>query len=273
MMRRDKRPFVVEVKRGAKRAVVAPTVLDGFSFDDAIQRAESALFGTGEEKSLPKQSAAGARAAEVFDAPGNAAARRILEAISDEPAMIEAADEPAPKKRGRKPGSKNKPRAIEAPAPKKRRGRPPKVAGSDVRVVPVTADIAGAALDKMARATPAQSAPTGQKTLFPPSASAGEPPVKRGRGRPRKIIPEGGFPPRIPEWITWAQSGDDDTDVGAMPMVETIAEPVDQPRVVQFVRSTERIAARAGLPRAGLRWTRRLRGIAAYARDRRLRKA
>ncbi len=267
-MRRDKRPFVVEVKRGAKRAVVTPSVLEGLSFDDAIQRAESALFGAEPEKPAPRSRAAEARAEEVFEtSPPNQAARRILEALPKDPPPLAVEDEPAPKRRGRKPGSKNKPRVIEAPTLKRRRGRPPKVAGSGVRSVPVTPDIVSEALDKIARATPVQSAPTGQRTLFPPTASAGPPPVKRGRGRPRKIVPEGGFPPHVPSWIAWAESDDDAPGVSPAPAPE-----VGQP-VIAYVRSAERARERASLPKAGLRWTRRLRGIAAYARERRLRNA
>jgi hypothetical protein len=271
MMRRDKRPFVVEVKRGAKRAVVNPSVLEGLSFDDAVLRAENALFGVGSDGPSEAKSGAKARANEAFGAPANQASRRILDALPDREPVVEMAAEPEPKKRGRKPGSKNKPR-VETPVAPKRRGRPPKVAGSGVRSVQATPDIINAALDTIGRSTSAQPMSAGQRTLFPQDTSEAAPPVKRGRGRPRKIIPEGGLPPRVPAWIAWSQSDDAAAEPDAV-NEDVVFQPTMREPLAPVYRGTERFASRTNRPKAGLRWTRRLRGIAAYARDRRLRKA
>ena len=86
-MRREKRPFVVEVKRGQKR----PGFASGSETkpeSEKVKVAEAALFG-GESavaRTLPE--------------------RRILEALSSEPVEPEI-ELP---RRGRKPGSKNKPK-------------------------------------------------------------------------------------------------------------------------------------------------------------------
>ncbi len=106
--------FVVEVKRGTSRA--------SFSSPDAghdkFSNAEATLFGS------PRQSdtAPSQTKAKVFDEPP----RRILESLIEEPPAPDVADEPveAPR-RGRKPGSKNKPKLITpavetAPAPSSR---------------------------------------------------------------------------------------------------------------------------------------------------------
>ena len=179
------------------------------------------------------------------------------------------AEEPAPKRRGRKPGSKNKPREATVSEPK-RRGRPPRVAGGSVRSVPVTADIVSDALDKMARATSALPAPTGARTMFATDAAVTIP-VKRGRGRPRKVVPDGGFPPKVPEWIAWAASATDDEATGDT--VDDFIDLDEDDAPIADAPIAERSPARRDGLRAGLRWTRRLRGIAAVARPKRARNA
>jgi hypothetical protein len=268
-MRRDKRPFVVEVKRGAKRASPAQQPMTSPSFDEVFQRAEQALFGNPVD--VPT-----AAPVEFIDPAGGEqpiAPRRILEALPGEGETVATPlDDLAPKRRGRKPGSKNKPREVIAAEPK-RRGRPPRAAGGSVRSVPVTADIVTEALDKIARVTPAIPAPSGARTLFAEEGAAPLP-VKRGRGRPRKIIPEGGFPPKIPEWIAWAASSvDDDEPTSAANDIQDFDEFDEREFQPTVAPSAERFPARRDGLRAGLRWTRRLRGIAAIARQRRARKA
>ena len=100
VMRREKRPFVVEVKRGQKRSG-ASLEAELKPESDKKKAAEAALFGS--------DASAGALSA----APSTS--RRILEAI--EPEQPEVVIELP--RRGRKLGSKNKPReAVDAKAPK-----------------------------------------------------------------------------------------------------------------------------------------------------------
>ena len=265
-MRRDKRPFVVEVKRGAKRASPAQQNFASSSLDDVFQRAEQALFGA----QVDTPASAPIEFAEFAHEEQPSQPRRILEALPDdmgeEPIV---AEEPAPKRRGRKPGSKNKPREATVSEPK-RRGRPPRVAGGSVRSVPVTADIVSDALDKMARATSALPAPTGARTMFATDAAVTIP-VKRGRGRPRKVVPDGGFPPKVPEWIAWAASATDDEATGDT--VDDFIDLDEDDAPIADAPIAERSPARRDGLRAGLRWTRRLRGIAAVARQKRARNA
>ena len=269
-MRRDKRPFVVEVKRGAKRASPAQQNFSSPSFDDAFQRAEQALFGTPGDQ--PSVTIAPAEFAEPAGGEQPMPPRRILEAIPGEAEAVMPADDPAPKRRGRKPGSKNKPRETPAAEPK-RRGRPPRVAGGSVRSVPVTADIVTEALDKIARVAPVLPAPSGARTLFA-EAGATPLPVKRGRGRPRKVVPVGGFPPKVPEWIAWVASAtDDDEPAAPMSLVADDDYEIDEnePMIADATVAARIPGRRDGL-RAGQRWTRRLRGMAANAHQKRARK-
>ncbi len=238
-MRHEKRPFVVEVKRGAKRSVVAAPALQQMSFSEAIQQAESALFGKLEAESLPA-------AARPAPAAASEPPRRILEAIPTIQAPAEATFAEPPKRRGRPPGSRNKPR-VEAPSAPRKRGRPPKVAGA-VRSVAVTPDVAIAALGLIAAPRPqAQGAPAKRgrpRTAKPKSAS------------PKSASPKSAAQKSVePAWIAWAQSADE----------ERAPAPLAPPALA------ERAANRANRPRAGLRWTRRLRGAA--ARGKRVRNA
>ena len=246
-MRRETRPFVVEVRRGQKKSQPVPVpapMSEPASDDDVMRRAEAALFGRA-EPSGDAQDPSG----QPFSPP-----RRILEAIVPEPATAETAafiePEPEPKRRGRKPGSKNRPKeAVEADsAPKRRRGRPRKNAEGAVRSVEVTPELANAALEIMAKSTPLPTAtpvPVAvavavERPMAPAAAAPMAPlPVgKRPRGRPRKQ------PLMIaPEPVAQVDA--------------SYALPSSQ-------ISTSRILARYGAdsgPRAGQLWMRRLRGF------------
>jgi len=124
-MKRPIKPFVVEVRKGQKKgdepvqtSQPKPAPKPGprnASGDDALRRAQAMLFSPS-----PAPSPA---PAEVTP-PGRTG--RILASL-DEPTPPVVADAPA-RKRGRPPGSLNKPKS-EAKAPAgapKRRGRPPK---------------------------------------------------------------------------------------------------------------------------------------------------
>ena len=103
-MKRDLKPFVVEVKRGKRR----PSFLGQFedkttTMNEATRRAELALF------TAPPGDPAAAQAR------GQESAGRILPSlIEPEPVDDIVLDDPAPRRRGRKPGSKNKPKLHQA---------------------------------------------------------------------------------------------------------------------------------------------------------------
>lgn len=259
-MRREKRPFTVEVKRGGKRAN-QPSEFSTVTQDDTFQRAENALFGS--PATAPPMDAISAEAPTARRMADDAPGRRILEAV-EAPEPEPNISEDVPKRRGRKPGSKNKPAIAEVATPK-RRGRPRKSGGSEVRSIFASVDIVNDALGKISRAAPL--APTGVTTMFVADVP-GEQPIKRGRGRPRKIVPPGGFPPKVPSWIAWAESPDEPEAQARepAPVVEArrpraVEIDADAGPVAPIVRALERMARPTGL-RAGTRWSRRLRGYA-----------
>ena len=233
-MRRETRPFVVEVRRGQQKKAPQPAPLpnpfaEQPSDDDIMRRAEEALFGR----------PAGVPGAGSSEPPSPA--RRILEALAPEP--VEVVPEPsfeAPR-RGRKPGSKNRPKeqVAQPQEAKRRRGRPPKNPESQVRSVPVTPELASKALEVIAKATVLPVAPV-------PVAAAASPlvaPAKRPRGRPRKVpLPEGARPVAAP--VTYAE-----------PVPAASASNLPAARIVARYRDGN------GRP-AGQIWTRRLRGYA-----------
>ena len=99
-MKRDLKPFVVEVKRGKRR----PSFLGQFedkttTMNEATRRAELALF-----TAPPGDTAAAQMKAQ------ESAGRILPSLIEPEPADEIVLDDPAPRRRGRKPGSKNKPK-------------------------------------------------------------------------------------------------------------------------------------------------------------------
>ena len=110
--------FVVEVKRGTSRAAFASPDPS----PDRFSSAEAMLFGES-----PKT---GPKPARQAITQGEAAAGRVLPSLVEPPPPV-VEDEPEPVRRGRKPGSKNKPKlhlASSEPdsiADRPRRGRKP----------------------------------------------------------------------------------------------------------------------------------------------------
>ena len=253
-MRREPRPFVVEVRRGQKKpqptppASPMPPSYEAMPDDEMMRRAEAALFGRAE----PPQTGPSETAA---------APRRILEVVPLEqpPVLDEQPIIEEPKRRGRKPGSKNRPKlemaaaAAEPEGEKRRRGRPRKHPEGEVRSVAVTPELASAALQVMARAQtpPAPVSPVPVGTTRPASASAA-PAVKRPRGRPRKhplpVVEASPAPSFAPQ--TAVERSD-----AAAPAQQA---PVDSKTAMTIV---DRYGPDRKL-RIGQRWTRRLRGFA-----------
>ncbi len=108
--------FVVEVKRGTSRA----TFSSPDTTSDKFSNAEASLFGGGSKsdtpplqtKDKPPSGAAIRAEPRMFAEPP----RRILESLIEEPVAAVVDDEPIERpRRGRKPGSKNKPKLV-APA-------------------------------------------------------------------------------------------------------------------------------------------------------------
>ncbi len=233
-MRRETRPFVVEVRRGQQKKAPQPAPLpnpfvEQPNDDDMMRRAEEALFGR------PAQAPGGSPAEPASPA------RRILEALAPEPVEVLAEPNFEAPRRGRKPGSKNRPKEQIALAPeaKRRRGRPPKNPESQVRSVPVTPELANAALEVIAKVATSPVAPV-------PLAVAASPlvtPAKRPRGRPRKVP--------LPE-----QSSATAETTAAME-----AGPVGPGNSSAAARIVARYRDGNGRP-AGQIWTRRLRGYA-----------
>jgi len=177
-MKRPIKPFVVEVRKGQKaQTKKAPVVeLPPMALfeeqpreNDALRRAEAALFGVFAAKPDPS-------------APSNRSGR-ILESIPDEAPVVESPLIEG-KRRGRPPGSRNKPKeggaepvapaqdaSTAAPAAPKRRGRPPRVLEGSVRKVELTPELASAALESIAKASviraplPTRPAPKGRDPL------------------------------------------------------------------------------------------------------------
>ena len=105
-MKRDLKPFVVEVKRGKRRASFLGQFEDKTTTNEATRRAELALF------TAPPGDTAAAQA------KAQESAGRILPSlIEPEPVEDRVMEEPSPRRRGRKPGSKNKPKVPLAAGP------------------------------------------------------------------------------------------------------------------------------------------------------------
>jgi hypothetical protein len=244
-MRRDPRPFVVEVRRGQKKTPAAPVpapVQDRGFDDDLMRRAEEALFGKPAVVQAPDPEAGPADPA----AGDPKQPRRILEAIVPEAEEAEVPVLPEPVRRGRKPGSKNRPKETleaEAPVAKRRRGRPRKHPDSEVRSVRITPELESAALDFVSRSAPAASMP-GQEASEPDAAMPAHVEPRRPRGRPRREAPV-----------------EADTATAEAP-------PAVTPGGMSAARIVQRYQA-GGEPPAGRKWTRRLRGYAHPDRTRR----
>ena len=235
-MRREKRPFVVEIKRGPKRSATFPD-LPVSEHNGSFKHAETALFGEIE----PNKASASLKA--LFERGPEAQPRRILEAMTPETPEFSIPDLP---RRGRKPGSKNKPKedTHKAAAEPKRRGRPPRYPDSDVRTVKPTPELTRAALNsiaEMSKSQPISKIPGADMFQIP----LFEPPPKRKRGRPRKIQT-----PKF-DWTSWTSGEEAD----AAPAVRHIE--ADEVRAADLPPLT--LSSRSQRLRAGERWKRRLR--------------
>ncbi len=153
-MKRPIKPFVVEVRKGAKTQKKKTPVTDLLPVDlfeekprenGALRRAEAVLF-----KPAPRVEETG-----LSNRSG-----RILESIA---VGAEPVEEPIAevRRRGRPPGARNKPKEIETATSQpteapKRRGRPPQVVEGSVRKVQLTPELASAALESIAKAAEAR---------------------------------------------------------------------------------------------------------------------
>ena len=104
-MKREPKPFVVELKRGARRSAFLGPREVAEPTSDAVRRAERALFAAVVDADVPVRPP-------VAEPPG-----RVLQSLI-EPHVVMAADVGQPERpasrRGRKPGSKNKPKTERA---------------------------------------------------------------------------------------------------------------------------------------------------------------
>jgi hypothetical protein len=302
-MKRPIKPFVVEVRKGQKSQKKSAAAPELPSFDlfeeqpresEALRRAEAALFGAVATRS--DSSAAANRSG------------RILETIPDKAPTPAPAPEAPPtdaRRRGRPPGSRNKPKdqgeapqtlSLESLAPK-RRGRPPRVAESSVRKVELTPELASAALQSIARASvaraplPTRPAPRGSGPLGPVKQ-----PRLAKRGRPAKVklenespakvrraqdksahlkpLREGKAAPARPLWST----PENHHPVPAAAVTQPRGPRDTLPRLLRIAAEQAQgdPAALLGAlrrPRAGERWKRRLRGVTLVAYERRLKKS
>lgn len=300
-MKRPIKPFVVEVRKGQKPQKKSPAVLEtpvfGLSEEqpresDALRRAEAALFGAFSTKTP--------------DASANRSGR-ILETIPEEEPAPEAIPAIEGKRRGRPPGSRNKPKDVAeaAPAepasdaPPRRRGRPPRITEA-VRKVELTPELASAALESIARASipraplPTRPAPERREAKAPVK------PVRTGkRGRPPKepkeklVLEKQVRVKQVGEKPVRAKPKRDEA-ASARPLWRAQELQPAAPAPAAFIQPRGpldvlprlmRIAAEqaqgdpAALlvalrrPRAGERWKRRLRGAALVAYERRLKKS
>jgi hypothetical protein len=163
-MKRGTRPFIVEVRRGQKRALPIDGEEDSNALrNEALRRAEAALFGT---PSAQPQTAK----PEPAPAPEP---RRILASLAEAEPLAALIAEPEPKRRGRKPGKAQK------------RGEPGRQAKrrladkTTARSVPLTPELVNAALDEIESATLAvprrrpAAAPSSLSQRHPAAAGVG----------------------------------------------------------------------------------------------------
>jgi hypothetical protein len=138
-MKRGTRPFIVEVRRGQKRALPINGEEESNALrNEALRRAEAALFG-----SLPAQP----QTAKPEPAPAPEP-RRILASLAEAEPLAALVAEPEPaRRRGRKPGKAQK--RIEPGRHGKRRLADKTAA----RSVPLTPELVNAALDEIEKAT------------------------------------------------------------------------------------------------------------------------
>jgi hypothetical protein len=252
-MKRPIKPFVVEVRKGQKRSGTPEFMPkpDKIPEDDAVRRAEALLFAPQPSPDSDDGPAAGrtGRILESIPAPGTEEASSPLE------------EEALPRRRGRPPGSKNKLKSEAAAAkPARRRGRPPRIPEGSVRQVAVTPELTSAALEAIARVQPPPMPAMPVRVASPtPRYDA---PVKRKRGRPRKIDLANPAPATRP--------------AGATPPGLSVAPSAGSPSLPLLLRAAleagagqqEAIPAALTRTRAGERWKRRLRGAALRAFER-----
>jgi hypothetical protein len=160
-MKRGTRPFIVEVRRGQKRAPPIESEVDSNAFrNEALRRAEAALFGT-----PPVES----QTAKLEPAPPPEP-RRILASLADaEPSAALVAEPEPPRRRGRKPGK------VQKDVEPTRHGKKRLADKTAARSVPLTPELVNAALDKIEKATlavPRRRAP-GPSSLSQRPAAAG----------------------------------------------------------------------------------------------------
>ena len=154
-MKRPIKPFVVEVKKGAKtKAPETETLKTQEQKPLAHQLAERKLFAVAPAQNKTERPAG-----------------RILESLDiAPPAALVLPDEPA-RKRGRPKGSRNKPKIEAGPPPiPKKRGRPRRIPEGEVRQVPVTPDLATALLARIGETAPPPPQPSLQVPPAPQAA-------------------------------------------------------------------------------------------------------
>jgi len=262
--------------------------------NDALRRAEAALFGVFAAKPDPS-------------APSNRSGR-ILESIPDEAPVVEAPLIEG-KRRGRPPGSRNKPKeggaepvapaqdaSTAAPAAPKRRGRPPRVLEGSVRKVELTPELASAALESIAKASviraplPTRPAPNGRDPLGPakptrePKRALRKEKLIKAKAIKEKVvkvkaIKEKAVGRKAPAVAQNARPPVQNASAPASsaPMIWP-EKPLDTlPRLIRIAVEKAQddpvlLLSALRRPRAGERWKRRLRGASRVAYERRLRK-
>lgn len=257
MMRHGSRPFVVEVKRGQKRTPVVHTVEPSAppplppetnSLDDIFRRAEAALF-----ERAPEQSEKATPQADTLAAPQ----RRILETLTEvDPLVTLLAERGEGSRRGRKPGSKNKPKDVAAQDAEKT------AAANKNGSVELTPERINEALKAMERATgvysPRRTSPSPPK----PSYQSASVPHAAPRGAAPHMTP-------TPIVVAAAIAPAGSLGVRAATAAEPSADPttlIEANDAVDEARSRDRGSIRKRYvtgtePRPGERWKRRLRGI------------
>ncbi len=102
-MKRELKPFVVEVKRGKRRSPFGARVeMLNAKPSEASRRADLALFAASSSEPVLSKSLATEALGRILPS--------LIE-VTPEPDVVR--DEIAPRRRGRKPGSKNKPKALD----------------------------------------------------------------------------------------------------------------------------------------------------------------
>lgn len=228
MMRRESRPFVVERRRGQKRTPVVTTVEQPEppppppenGLDEIFRRAEAALF----DRAAPPQPKHPALSEDTGLPKG-----RILENLSEvDPLAALLAERGEASRRGRKPGSKNKPKDVSPQALD-----PATLANLKGRVE-LTPERINEALKAMERAA-ATSPPRG---------------VKPARGRPARPVV--------------AEAEQEESAVIEAAFEVALAAPTTAPAAEARPRERGSIRGRYVVGselKPGERWKRRLRGV------------